>query len=373
MFRSGVIRKHTFVETKKIEICHFFQINQAEKKDFKKWVSPSFPWGGKKKKMTLSYMKEEDKQLEPKTVNQWLELERKEYQSLSFGCPYLDRCVNGGLRKGLCEISGESGTGKTQLAMQLLFQVQLTRKDGGFNGNSLFLTTKEPIHRERFLQIHAENYVARYGNIHSFLDHIFIHHAHTLEEQNAVMSNGLMEYIKNRNVKLIIVDSISALYRFMDDDNDDKSAIQKKRSGLEEEEKSYNEMNMNEDTTTTTTTTTTKQANANDYDVEYDHDNEYITTTTTTKTRDESNVLKENKVFIVRAKLLYELCNHLKELCDKYNCIVIFINDVGDVFETKDILTIHSMENCIFSKGRYVKPALGIIYIYIYIYKYYIY
>ncbi|ETO17170.1 single-stranded DNA binding protein, partial [Reticulomyxa filosa] len=77
-------------------------------------------------------------------------------------------------------------------------------------------------------------------------------------------------------------------------------------------------------------------------------------------TRDESNVLKENKVFIVRAKLLYELCNHLKELCDKYNCIVIFINDVGDVFETKDILTIHSMENCIFSKGRYVKPALGL-------------
>lgn len=51
---------------------------------------------------------------------------------LSVGCPLLDELLRGGLPAGsVIELSGESGAGKTQLALQLCLSVQLPVQHGG--------------------------------------------------------------------------------------------------------------------------------------------------------------------------------------------------------------------------------------------------
>lgn len=48
------------------------------------------------------------------------------------GCPLLDELLRGGLPGGgVVELSGESGAGKTQLALQLCLSVQLPAQHGG--------------------------------------------------------------------------------------------------------------------------------------------------------------------------------------------------------------------------------------------------
>lgn len=53
---------------------------------------------------------------------------------LSVGCPLLDQLLRGGLPvAGVTELSGESGAGKTQLALQLCMTVQYPTQYGGLN------------------------------------------------------------------------------------------------------------------------------------------------------------------------------------------------------------------------------------------------
>ena len=53
---------------------------------------------------------------------------------LSVGCPVLDELLRGGLPVGgVTELSGESGAGKTQLALQLCLSVQYPTQHGGLN------------------------------------------------------------------------------------------------------------------------------------------------------------------------------------------------------------------------------------------------
>lgn len=48
------------------------------------------------------------------------------------GCPVLDDLLRGGLPVGgVTELSGESGAGKTQLALQLCLSVQFPAQHGG--------------------------------------------------------------------------------------------------------------------------------------------------------------------------------------------------------------------------------------------------
>jgi hypothetical protein len=67
-------------------------------------------------------------------------LAEQQTERLSFGCPVLDRFLGGGLLPtGITELAGEAGSGKTQLCMQLMMQVQLPASQGGREaGSALF-------------------------------------------------------------------------------------------------------------------------------------------------------------------------------------------------------------------------------------------
>jgi len=73
---------------------------------------------------------------------------------LTTGCDILTDFLRGGLLPGkLYEIYGESGSGKTQLAIQLLLQSLLSTNEGGLAGKSLYLMTGKPLNEKRFVEI----------------------------------------------------------------------------------------------------------------------------------------------------------------------------------------------------------------------------
>lgn len=63
------------------------------------------------------------------------------------------------LPKRLYELYGESGTGKTQFAIQLLLNAILPEKHGGLDGSALFVMAGKFLNEKRFTEI-KDNFLA---------------------------------------------------------------------------------------------------------------------------------------------------------------------------------------------------------------------
>lgn len=77
------------------------------------------------------------------------------HPKLSIGCPILDECFRGGLLlPGVNEVSGESGSGKTQIALQLCLTAQLSEENGGLNGGkgNISISCSEQINSQESLK-----------------------------------------------------------------------------------------------------------------------------------------------------------------------------------------------------------------------------
>lgn len=62
---------------------------------------------------------------------------KNRWNCLSTGCVQVDNLLRGGvLTRGITELSGRSGAGKTQLCLQLAITVQLTRSVGGLSAGA---------------------------------------------------------------------------------------------------------------------------------------------------------------------------------------------------------------------------------------------
>jgi len=71
---------------------------------------------------------------------------------LSLGCPIIDQLFKGGLpRRGIIEITGEAGSGKSNFCLQACLQTQLKEQNGGWNGGALYIST-EVSHHEYFFR-----------------------------------------------------------------------------------------------------------------------------------------------------------------------------------------------------------------------------
>ncbi|CAG8518666.1 14317_t:CDS:2 [Acaulospora colombiana] len=108
------------------------------------------------------------------------------HRALSTGDKQIDKIIGGGiLSKGITEIVGESSVGKTQLCLQLCLTVQLPEKLGGLNGGAVYISTE--------------------GNFHLRLS--------DLETQRNVLDNQLSILISSNNIRLIVIDSVTANFR----------------------------------------------------------------------------------------------------------------------------------------------------------------
>ena len=117
--------------------------------------------------------------------------------------------VAGGLEtQTITEFYGEYGSGKSQICHQLCVNVQLPPERGGLDGAALYVDTENTFRLERIIQM------AKHVGIEpeEAVKKIIYAEAYTSDHQMFLLENA-DEIIKENNIKIIIVDSLTAHFR----------------------------------------------------------------------------------------------------------------------------------------------------------------
>ncbi len=143
-----------------------------------------------------------------KTAEDVLE-KRKEIGKITTGSKSLDALLGGGVEtKAITEGFGAFGSGKTQLGFQLAVNVQMPKEKGGLNGRCIFIDTESTFRPERIAQ------VAEASGLDSkkVLKNIYIAKAFNSDHQ-IVLVDKAKDIIKEKNIRLIIIDSLMSHFR----------------------------------------------------------------------------------------------------------------------------------------------------------------
>ena len=128
---------------------------------------------------------------------------------LTTGSKAVDKMVDGGLETQIItEFYGEYGSGKSQFCHQLCVNVQLPLERGGLNGAALYVDTENTFRLERIIQM------AKHVGLdpEQVVKNIIYAEAFTSDHQMFLLEKA-DEIIKANNIKLIIVDSLTAHFR----------------------------------------------------------------------------------------------------------------------------------------------------------------
>ncbi len=134
---------------------------------------------------------------------------RKRLGHITTGSPALDKIIGGGAEtQGITEMYGEFGSGKSQVAHQLCVSVQLPLEQGGLDGKAIYIDTENTFRPERITQM------ARAVGLdpERALEGIYVARAHTTDHQ-MLLAEKAAEIAKNDGVRLVVVDSVTSLFR----------------------------------------------------------------------------------------------------------------------------------------------------------------
>ncbi|MFH0859689.1 MAG: DNA repair and recombination protein RadA [Candidatus Altiarchaeota archaeon] len=134
---------------------------------------------------------------------------RQQVGKLSTGSKELNKLFGGGVEtQAITEFFGMYGSGKTQIAHQLAVNIQLPRAKGGLEGNAIYIDTENTFRPERIQQM------AKAAKIdpEETLKNIFVARAYNSDHQ-MILAEKAAEIMKERNVKLVVVDSLTAHFR----------------------------------------------------------------------------------------------------------------------------------------------------------------
>jgi len=121
----------------------------------------------------------------------------------------LNAILAGGFEtQAITEIVGEFGTGKTQICMVLCAQVQQLPENGGLGGRALYIDTEGTFSPERLYQI-AQNMGLDPALV---LDNVIYARAYNSDHQ-MLMVEKAAKVIREKNVKLVVVDSVVSHFR----------------------------------------------------------------------------------------------------------------------------------------------------------------
>ncbi|KAI9372694.1 P-loop containing nucleoside triphosphate hydrolase protein [Aspergillus egyptiacus] len=129
--------------------------------------------------------------------------------------PEMDNVLNGGIPTGyLTEVTGESGSGKTQFLLNLLLAVQLTPPRGA-GKSAIYISTEAPLATNRLSQlIECHPYLSSLSRDEApSLRRILSINAMDLESQDHILNYQLPVAVKRYNVGLVVIDSITSNYR----------------------------------------------------------------------------------------------------------------------------------------------------------------
>jgi len=136
--------------------------------------------------------------------------ERKNIERITTGSLLLDDLLGGGLEtKAITEAFGQFGAGKTQIGHQLSVNVQLPKEKGGLEGKAFYIDTENTFRPERIKQM-AE---ALGLDPIETLKNIYVKRARTVNMQ--IFLNEVIRQLleKGENIRLIVIDSLMALFR----------------------------------------------------------------------------------------------------------------------------------------------------------------
>lgn len=134
---------------------------------------------------------------------------RKQIGRVTTGSKSLDELIGGGVEtQAITEAFGKFSSGKTQLGFQLAVNVQMAPERGGLGGGALFIDTESTFRPERIMQL-AE---AQGLDANEVLKNIHVARAMNSEHQILLIDKA-DEIIKQKNIKLVVVDSMTAHFR----------------------------------------------------------------------------------------------------------------------------------------------------------------
>jgi len=134
---------------------------------------------------------------------------RKEVAKLTTGSKVFDDLLGGGVEsRSITETHGAYGSGKSQVSMQLAVNVQLPPEKGGLSGKAVIIDSEGSFRPERVLQM-AEAVGLDPAEA---LNNIQVARAYTSDEQMMV-AEKIASMAEDQGIKLIVVDSLTALFR----------------------------------------------------------------------------------------------------------------------------------------------------------------
>ena len=134
---------------------------------------------------------------------------RKNIARITTGSQELDDLLGGGVETGsVIEFFGEFRTGKTQIMHQLCVNIQLSEEKGGLEGRALYIDTEGTFRPERIIQM-AEGLDLDHKKV---LKNIIFGRAYNSDHQILLIKEAA-NLIKEKNIKLIVVDSLIGHFR----------------------------------------------------------------------------------------------------------------------------------------------------------------
>ena len=134
---------------------------------------------------------------------------RKLVGKISTGSKDVDALIGGGVEtQSITEVYGKFASSKTQWCFQTAVMVQLPKEKGGLGGNALYIDSENSFRPERIISIAKSKGL----DPEKTLKNIFVARAYNADHQ-MLLAEKAAEMIKEKNVKLLIVDSLTSHFR----------------------------------------------------------------------------------------------------------------------------------------------------------------
>ncbi len=134
---------------------------------------------------------------------------RENVGKITTGSKELDKLFGGGVEtSAITEFFGKFGSGKTQIAHQLSVNVQLPKSKGGLEGTAIYIDTENTFRPDRIQQMAKAVKIKP----EEALANILVARAYNSDHQ-MLLAEKASELVKEKNVKLVIVDSLTAHFR----------------------------------------------------------------------------------------------------------------------------------------------------------------
>jgi len=134
---------------------------------------------------------------------------RKQIGKLTTGSTEFDKLFGGGIEtQAITEFFGKFGSGKTQVAHQLCINAQLPKDKGGLEATAIYIDTENTFRPERIQQMASAAGI----DPDEALKNIQVARAYNSDHQ-MLLAEKASELMKEKNVRLVIVDSLTAHFR----------------------------------------------------------------------------------------------------------------------------------------------------------------